>query len=328
MASQFLHDLKDPATSWKGSSKTFFPNGAISSEAGSVVDPAGPHLLYWMLDTVMYKVPEGTDIDTAHMSHVHRNGYETFFVDSGSLYLFINGQKCLVKKGDIVQLQAGQAHGMYFLEETKWRGTYLDYVVPTEMNDALRVMAMMPELADDPELKALNPGMDNIKLEPLNYKEVPAEECWAVKNIDRPHAEYKFDGVTMKVIVERWENGGTKEMCCAVMEPGFTAEWEKYPRLRELFFVRSGKVKFKVMNEEFIADDECVVDIPRYAPHSIEVLEKTEMFDLGGQTMWSLFLQNYESIRNRAPERLNDPATLQALKDKFDCPIKSIGMKK
>lgn len=325
MASEFLFDLKDPASSWHGSSKTYFTTGDISSEAGNVIEPEGPHRLYWVLDTLMHKVPDGIDSDTVHMAHVHRNGYETFFVDSGSLWLYINNQKCLVKKGDIVQLQAGQAHGMYFLEDVKWRGTYHDYMVPDEMLDVARVAARMPEFADDPELKALDPGMDHIRLEPLLYTEVPAEQCLAVKNPSRPWAEYAFNGVTMKIIVERWENGGTKELCCAVMEPGFTAEWEKFPVVRDLFYVRSGKVKFNIMGEEIIADDECIVNVPRFAPHSMEVLEKTEMYELGGQTMWSLFLQQYTSLLQRSPERLKDGTTLSELKKKFNVTVKSTG---
>lgn len=324
---KFVYDLKDPATSWSGSSKSYFSTGDISSEAGNVIEAEGPHRLYWMLDTVMYKVPESIDIDTVHMAHYHKRGYETFFVDSGSLWLFINNQKVLVKKGDIVHLQAGQSHGMYFLEDVKWRGTYHDYDVPSEMMDVAIVMANMPEAANDPELKALDPGMDHIKMEPLLYTEVPAEQCLAVKNPDRPWAEYKFDGVTMKVIVERWENGGTKELCCAVMQPGFTAEWDKYPAVRDEFYIRKGKVKFTIMGQEVIADDECVVNIPKFAPHSMEVLEETEMYELGGQTMWSLFLQQYTSLKLRYPERFNDPAEIEALKKKCAVTVKSIGMK-
>ena len=324
---KFVYDLKDPASSWSGSAKSYFPNGQVSSEAGSVIPAEGEHGLYWMLDTLMNKVPEGTDIDIAHMPHYHVKGYETFFVDSGSLWLFINNQKVFVQKGDIVHLQAGQSHGMYFLEDVKWRGTYHDYEVYPEMRQVGIVAANMPELADDPELKALNRGMDNIKLEPLLYTEVPTEQCIAVKNPNRPWAEYKLDGVTMKVIVERWENGGTKELCCAVMQPGFTAEWDKFPAVRDEFYVRKGKVKFTIMGQEVIADDECIVDIPRFAPHSMEVLEETEMYELGGQTYWSLFLQQYTSLKNRFPERFNDPAEIEALKKKFADTVKSIGMK-
>ncbi len=326
---RYVYDLKDPASAYQRTTNNYFPNGEVSSICGVVTNPANdPHSLYWMLDTLMKKIPEGTDIHEQHMPHYHKKGYETFFVDSGSLWLFINGQKVLCKEGDIIHLQAGQSHGFAYLEDVKWRGTYHDYRMPDEMREIAAVGAAMPDLAKDPELLALNPGTDNIKLEPFVYTEVPAEQCWAVKHPDRPQAEYKFDGLTMKVIIERWENGGVKELCCAQMQPGLTIEWDKYPKLREMFYVRKGKVKFTIMGEEYIVDSESVVDIPRFAPHSIEVLEETEMYDLGGQTYWSLFLQNYESIRQRDPKRLEDPKTLEELKAKFDMPVKSISMKK
>ena len=326
---EFLFDLKTPETTWRGSGKHFWPNGQVASEAGRITDAEGPHGLYWCLDTIMHAVPEDMR-PTWQMPHFHWHGYETFFVDSGSLYLYINNQRVLCKKGDIVQLQAGQSHGMTFLEETKWRGTYHDFATYSETRDVGRVKRMMPELADDPELAALMPNgeMDsnNMDLFQFDFVDAPAEQCLAVKHVDRPHAAYEFPGLSMRIIVERWENGGTKELACAVCEPGFTAEWVKYPPLRELLYVRSGKVKFTVLGQEFIADDECVVNVPRFAPHSIEVLEPSQIFDLGGQSYWSLFLQTYASIRKFHPEQLT-PENVEMLKKKYQIQIAKIGMK-
>ena len=324
---EFLFDLKTPETTWRGSGKNYFPNGEVSSEAGLVTSPEGPHGLYWFLDTVMYKVPEGTDITQPDRPHYHLRGYETFFVDSGSLYLYINGQRTLVKTGDIVQLQAGQSHGMTFLENVKWRGTYHDFETYPEAADVGRVKRYLPETADDPALNALMPRgmMDHINIDPFPCVDVPAEQCLAVKNPARPHAAYAFPGVCMKVIVERWENGGVKELVLAEMEPGFTAEWVKYPPLRELLYVRKGKVKFTVLGQEFVADDECLVNIPRFAPHRLEALERSEVYDLGGQSYWSLFFQGYEFLR-ADPARLT-PEAVEALKQKFSIPICRIGRK-
>ena len=325
---EFLYDLKTPETTWNGSGNSYFPNGEIASVAGRITDPEGPRCLYWCLDTIMYKNPPETDFNKTQMTHYHLRGYETFFVDSGSLYLYINGQRALAKKGDIIQLQPGQAHGMAFLEDVKWRGTYHDFETYPEAMDVGRVKAYMPELADDPALNGLMPRgfMDHIDMEPFLFQDVAPEQCQAIKNIARPHASYDFPGVSMKIVVERWENGGAKELACAVMEPGFTARWVKYPPLRELLYVRSGKVKFNILGKEFVADDECVVNVPRFAPHSIEALEHSEVYDLGGQSWWSLFFQNYTSIRTYDPKRLT-PETIQRLKDQFHIQIESIAIK-
>jgi mannose-6-phosphate isomerase-like protein (cupin superfamily) len=328
MASEFLIDLNDHEHSWKGMSVMRRPDGSLGSEVGMVIPAEGPRGMFWMLDSIMHKSPEGTDTDRNHMSHEHRFGYETFFVDSGKLWLYFNGQKCLLTKGDILHLQANQLHGMVFLEDVKWRGTYHDLTVDPDGPAVSKVLAHMPELKDDPELMKLMPsskgGLDHLNREPIIYKEVPVEQCSAVRNIKRPLAEYKFDGVTMKILTQRWENAGANELCCAEMEPGFKAEWVKYPKNRDLLYLRSGQVKFKVFNEEFVAYDECIINIPKYAPHSLEALTKAELYDLGGLTLWSSFMQDYTSIKTYDPDRFSKPETINELKEKFNVQIKCI----
>ena len=327
---EFLIDLNELAAKVPAAeiSHSYFPNGEVASDAHLVVPAEGPHGLYWMLDTIMYKNPDGMDEAVTPMPHFHYRGYETFFVDSGALYLYINGQKARAEKGDIIHLQPGQSQGMFFLDDVKWRGTYHDFEVYPEGRDVMRVKRMMPELADDPALNACMPKgfMDSNKMEPFLTVPVPTEQCSAIKNLSRPHARYEFPGCTMNVLVERWENGGVKELDCAVLEPGFTAQWEPYPEIKELFYVRNGKVKFNILGQEFIAGDECVVVAPRFAPRSIEALAHTELYELGGQAWWSLFLQNYASIAHYDPARLT-PETLQALKKRFHIPVESIGMR-
>ena len=115
---EFLFDLKTPETTWRGSGKHFFPNGKEASEAGMITSAEGPHGLYWCLDTIMHKVPEEY-MDTWDMPHFHVRGYETFFVDSGWMYLYVDGRKCKVVPGDIIQLQPYQQHGMAFTTASK-----------------------------------------------------------------------------------------------------------------------------------------------------------------------------------------------------------------
>ncbi len=327
---EFLIDLSELAENTPASqlSHSYFPNGQVASDAHLVTAAEGEHGLYWMLDTIMYKNPEGMVLEQTQMPHFHLRGYETFFVDSGSLYLYINGQRAKAQKGDIIHLQPGQSQGMFFLDDVKWRGTYHDFEVYPEGRDVMRVKRMMPELANDPALNALMPRgfMDSNKMEPFLTRPVPTEQCSAIRNLSRPLAKYDFPGCSMNVMVERWENGGVKELDCAVLEPGFTAEWETYPSIKELFYVRSGKIKFRIMGQEFVAGSESVVIAPRFAPRSIEALERTELYELGGQAWWSLFLQSYASIRQYEPERLT-PETLAALKERFHIPVARIGMR-
>lgn len=303
--------------------------GEIEEEMTGVQDGEGPHLLYNITDTVMNKVTsEKTYDEASDMSHEHRFGFETFFVDSGRMYLYVDGVRTVVQEGDILHLQPGQQHAMVSIEDVKFRGFFhdLDAFAYTERNREF--YANMPEAKDDLEFAGKLASRDHIKRERPVYTDVPELSVNAVKNPQRPLRQYSFEGVTLKIIVPRWENWGVCEYVCAELEPGFTAEWTKYPRARELYYVRSGKVKFTIFGKEYTAGKACVVNIPQWAPHSMVALEKSEVYDMGGQTHWFSFLQDYRSMEANAPERFADPEQIRALKEKFQCDIASIGMTK
>jgi len=219
---------------------------------------------------------------------------------------------------------------MAFMEPVKYRGFFHDLNSLDDADIAQERKNRCPEAADDPDFNKLRAerGFDFIFRERPVYKEVPAETVSAVKNPKRPYAEYRFEGLTMKVITTRWENAGVNELVCAEMEKGFTAQWNKYPLQRELYYVRRGLVKFTVYGEEHVARAGCVVNIPKFAPHSLVALEKSEVYDVGGKTFWFSFLQDLESLRTYAPERLGKPEEVEALKKKFGCEIRAIGREK
>ena len=83
---EFLYDLKTPETTWKGCVRHNYSTGDLSTEAGRITPPVGPHGLYWCMDSVMHKVPDAIR-DSWEQPHYHVRGYETFFCDSGKLYL-------------------------------------------------------------------------------------------------------------------------------------------------------------------------------------------------------------------------------------------------
>jgi hypothetical protein len=103
----------------------------------------------------------------------------------------------------------------------------------------------------------------------------------------------------MKMLTARWENGGVNELWAAEMEPGFYAEWVQYPPAPEMYYITAGEVRFRVYDEEFTAYPECLVKIPKFADHSLQVLSKAVMYDIGGLTRWQALLEDYTSIRTR-----------------------------
>ncbi len=80
-------------------------------------------------------------------------------------------------------------------------------------------------------------------------------------------------------------------------------------------------------DEEFTAYPECLVKIPKFADHSLQVLSKAVMYDIGGLTRWQALLEDYTSIRTYDPDRAKDPEAMERLKAKYGCLIQSFGVK-
>ena len=110
------------------------------------------------------------------------------------------------------------------------------------------------------------------------------------------------------------------------MEPGFYAKWDAYPVTQDLFYVTEGKIKFTVYDEEFVAEKDCLVKIPKYAPRSFEVLEQASMYDVGGITRWYAMCQDYSALKKYAPEKA-DKAAYDELRAKFGCQVAEYGKK-
>ena len=139
-----------------------------------------------------------------------------------------------------------------------------------------------------------------------------AETVNAVKNPARPLARFDLPGLTVKVIVPRWENGGVTELVLGEMQAGKKLTWGYHP-CREQYYVRSGRVKLTLFGEERIAKAGCIINVPILAPFTLEALEDAAVYDVGGQPEWFSFLLDYDSLRTYSPERLSEalPALME-----------------
>ena len=318
-------DLDDHEASGIPTAVRLHANGEREEEMSPVLDGEGEHGLYNVTDTVMCKMPTGvTPEEASRMAHMHARGYETFFVDSGRMYVYADGKRTIVQTGDIVHLQAGQMHAMASLEDVKWRGFFHDLDSFQDANQVTAVTQRIPGAAEDPAFQKAKLARDYLRCEMPVYRDVPPEEMGAVRNPARPLAAYAFDGFTAKVLVPRWENAGVTECVMAEAEAGVTFRWG-YHRCREQYYVRKGRVLLSVFGEEHTAGKSCVINVPKLAPYSLTVLEDAEVYDVGGQTLWFAYLQDYESVRTYDPARLGDREAMQALKDKFGVELVSAG---
>ena len=120
-------DLNDHDSSWLIPWKQEAPDGYVGEYQSTILMAEGPHREYSVTDSIMCaKRPEQTADEASAFSHAHKNGFETFFVDSGWMYLYVDGRKCKVLPGDIIQLQPYQQHAMAFMEDVKYRGFFHD----------------------------------------------------------------------------------------------------------------------------------------------------------------------------------------------------------
>jgi quercetin dioxygenase-like cupin family protein len=316
MRHPYLFDLNNP-DHWLYPIELIGPDGVKGEDQRTIHMPQGQDRLFCVTDSVMYPAPPGNK--DLHF-HEHQRGWEDFFVDSGGLYLYINGKKAHVAPGDIIHLQPYEAHGMDFDAPTKYRG-FMHGIANSDNSPELAVLRANkgPDVMQDPAFPREKLGhSDYYPRETPLWEEVPPEQCSPIRNIRRPMAEFKLDGVTMKMIVARWENGGLIEMWAAEMDKGFKAKSIKFPTHLEMYYVTAGSVKFTVLGEEFTAGPECVVRVPKLAEFTIEALADSVVYDVGGLPRWYAYLQDRASILANDPARAKDPAVFASLREKFD----------
>ena len=305
--------------SWMYATAFVRPDGYKAEDQRTLSMPEGPDRMFYITDSVMYPPAPGQEADLH--CHEHYFGWEIFFVDEGSMDLYVNGKKVFVEQGSILHLQPYEAHGMLFHSPVKYRlfGHGLRINADTAVIPTLR--AKDPNFREDPEFPASarpggGDGDHNIRETPW-WEEVPVEQCSTVRHISRPLATFKLDGVVAKMISARWENGGLCEMWAYEMEKGFKVKTKKYTSLQQMYYVTAGQVKFTVLDEEFIAKPGCVVKVPRLGNCAIEALTDAVVYDVGGLPRMQAYLLDRASILKYDPERAKDPATFAALRDKF-----------
>ena len=94
-----------------------------------------------------------------------------------------------------------------------------------------------------------------------------------------------------------------------------------------MLYVTEGEVKFTLYDDTFVAHRECIVKLPKYGEYRVEALSDAVVYDVGGQTQWFLFFEEYKSYKKFSPEKFNDPEAMAALKRKHSCEIREIGKK-
>lgn len=320
---KYVINMKDESN-WLFPTKGYNSDGSISEDQRTIVLPEGMDRRYCFTDSVMRKSEQ---VGPYVMLHEHHQGYETFFVESSSMYFFINGKKTLVEANKIIHMQPYEAHSFVFNGDVQFRGTFHDWNCADDSAATSALEAHFPDAKKDPEFFSLLCSNIDLHMRGIaDCEEVPAEQVPSVKDPKHPMARFDIDGAVMKMITARWENGGKKELWLAEMEPGFHAEWDDYPVTQDLYYIQSGKVKFNIYGEEYTVAKDCLVKIPKYAPRSFEVLEPTDMYDIGGLTRWYALLQDFTALKKYEPAKATTEA-FEEMRKKYGCGVKTFGKK-
>jgi len=283
-----------------------------------VLMPEGEHRLFAFTDAVMHYAA-----DAYQMSHHHGSGFETFFIDGGSMDFYSQGKVAKLTKGDLVHLQPYVTHGMVFHEDTRYRGIFQDWKVIDDFPETFRVKEFDPKASEKMAASGAPVSYDFSVHDASSYVRCDPSEIDAVRNPNRPLAKFEFNGVTLGMVVARWETWGVREIWHAAMSKGFHAEWDEFPLLPELFYVTSGEVEFTVYGEKYTAYEDCLVKIPKFAPHSLVAKTDATMYDIGGLSSWYLFLHDFTDLKRTGKL---DASALADLKRKYSVYVKSCGI--
>ncbi len=282
--------------------------------------PSGPHEKNEMSDTVYHK---GGQVGY----HEHRSGFETFFVRKGRVQCTVRGKRFVINEGDIIHLPPYVAHGFVHLEEgTVWRELFQEINLAQQIANKNLINRHYPEYFEDPEFQDFYQGAyrGRIVRQTPAPVDVPKESMHEVRTPGFAYSTYSFDGLVMRLIIGRWECNGVKEVWEANMEKGLEIHWD-YPFPEpNLFYIRSGRIKFNVLGEEFEATDDCLVHIPPYAKHFLEVLEDAKVYDCGCSARLLDLLEDIESLKAYSPEKLEDAEYMKKFMRRYECFVTSV----
>ncbi|MEA5015574.1 MAG: hypothetical protein VB099_13545 [Candidatus Limiplasma sp.] len=278
--------------------------------------PEGKYETNEISDTLYVK---GTEVPY----HEHRRGVEVFLIGGGDVEATIRGRRTLVHPGDMLVIQPYVGHGfVYLADNLLWRECFQEINMSGGIANKCRIKENYgDELYFEPEFRARYLAQNQgVSREPPVPVDVPQSEVPELRPHDGGLATFTFGNVVMRQKVGRWETRGVKEVWQILMPKGVQVEWGDPYGSSEVYLVNKGSIRWKVLDEEFVAGHDCFVKIPPYAKHSFEVLEDdTELIDFGCTALMNDMLEDYNSIMHHDPSRLADPADLKAFLRKYNC---------
>ena len=280
--------------------------------------PIGPYEKNEMSDTIYH---EG---DSAAY-HQHTDGFETFYIAKGCVEATIRSKRCVLTAGDMIHLVPNTPHGFVFLEEgTVWRELFQGINMAQGTINKNRIKNHYEGLYFQPEFRRRYLSLArNINREPPVCEDTAKEALHEIRTPQFSYSTYRFGGIELRLKVGRWECGNIKEIWQANLNKGVRLSWDVPYGEWELFYLTKGKIRFTILDEEFVAEPDCIVQIPPYCVHRMEVLEDAALFDYGCPVNLLALLEDYTSISANDPQRLQGEYKTSEFLLKYNCHITS-----
>ena len=289
----------------------------------SFILPMGPHQKNEFSDTVYNSVVEVP-------YHEHSKGFETFFVAKGKVQCTVRGKRFILEAGDILHLPPYVAHGFKHLEGgTVWRECFLDIGIAQKVINRARIKDNYGDLFNDPEFQTVYmKDYGRIMRATPSPEDVDKREMWEVRAPGFAYNTFQRKGLVLRLVVGRWELNGIKEIWEAVADKGVFVKWEYPHPEHELYYIASGRFRFKVMGSEFEAYPDCLVSIPPYSVFELESLEDgSKLYDCGGSARLLDLLEDLRAYKANEPQKLTDKAFVKQLTSYTDCWVTEFGRK-
>ena len=258
-------------------------------------------------------------------SHEHKNGYETFLVDNGTIEFLQLSKKAPARKGDIVHIQPFMPHSIHCLEDNSiWRAFHQGLWLFESMKEERALRDRHWDVFTGPEYKAEKAEAARDKSAWFDYgipecRDVPPGEIPSIRQYDYALADFSYEGITLKLKVGRWETGGLKEVWQLRLSSGFKFSWGVTHPFPLLYDVYSGSVRVSPEGmEPFTAKARDLLHIPKFLSGSVEALEDTVLLDMGCQGFLTRFMDELNVHKVKEPRKLKDKSFIREIMRKND----------
>lgn len=273
--------------------------------------PRGPRQKDEFSDTVYHK---GASVPY----HWHQHGFETFEIARGSVDCVIDGKHFIAKEGDLLHIPPYTAHGFVHLEEgTIWRELFQEMDMSGGIFEKNIVNAYYEPMKEDAAFMAMyRAGKTMRREEPAVWKQPPVDHStvFQCRTPDFAWVRHEGEGYSLKLKIAKWETNGCKEIWHADLKKGLKVEYGYPHRGYEMLYVKSGKLEVTIDHsyetaepQTFTVGADTIVDIPPYHTYTIRVLEDTALYNYGGEHDLQACLEDLESVKRDAPERIAKP---------------------